>query len=82
MAESMTAQRGSLQSVLLSLVAVGFAAWAGVVLWGITAINDRLTDLQASMQRVEGEMVEFKLGVTERVVRVETKIDAAHADKK
>ena len=78
MAESMTAQRGSLQSVLLSLVAVGFAAWAGVVLWGITAINDRLTDLQQSMERMEGEMTDFKVNVSERVVRVETKIDSAH----
>lgn len=68
-------QKEQWQPVLLTLMAVAFSAWAGVILWFGQAINDRLTELHTSMQRVEREMVDFKITVAERVTRVETKVE-------
>jgi hypothetical protein len=68
----------SYQPILMTLIAVAFSAWAGVIVWFGNAINERLGHLQTSMERVENEMGEFKLTVSERVTRVETKVEQAH----
>ncbi len=68
----------SYQPILMTLIAVAFSAWAGVIVWFGNAIDNRLSVLQGSMERVEAEMGEFKLTVSERVTRVETKVEQAH----
>ena len=66
------------QPIFGTLIAIAFSAWAGVVIWFGNAINDRLTDLQQTMESVEREMGDFKLSVSERVTRIETKVEQTH----
>jgi hypothetical protein len=71
----MPSDQPTYQPILMTLIAVAFSAWAGVIVWFGNAINERLGELQGSMERVESEMTAFKLNVSERVTRVETKVD-------
>lgn len=65
------ATRQAWQPVLLTLLSVAFAAWAGAVVWMGNSIADQLGRIQDGMLRVEREMIDFKLEVTQRVTRIE-----------
>ena len=67
------ANRQSWQPVLLTMLSVAFAAWAGAVVWMGNSISDQLARIQDGMLRVEREMVDFKLEVSQRVTRIEVR---------
>ena len=61
--------------ILLLLASVAFTAWAGVVVWMGSAIMEQLQTIQASVGEMDNELEFFKLRQSERVTRVEARID-------
>jgi cell division protein FtsB len=69
-------QRGAtLQTVLLTLLAGAFMAWAGVVLWAADVISARLSDIERGLESVKVEMAAFKLNLSERITRAESQAE-------
>lgn len=66
---------GSGSVIVNTLLAAAFAAWAGVVLWGIQMLNGRLTDIEKAVESVKAEMAAFKLSLSERITKAEAQAE-------
>ena len=69
-------------TILMTLLAAAFAAWAGVIMWFGTAISDRLSRIEQSLEAVKIEVSGFKLDVSTRVTRAETRVEGLEQIKR
>lgn len=64
------------REVILSFLAIGFAAWAGVVGWGVNRVTNQIDQMAKDMKASTKSLNDYTIATNDRLTRLEVIYDA------